>query len=262
MFPKANITWTDSTMETAIQHITVMGGGAYEHMRQSQEKIWPESSTIKRRLSKLTFNPGIQDIFFKLIEKKVQKMTPHQRQCGLYFDEMSLQPKIESDSSMDGKFIGYPTIHERPTMVVLDTQDDDDSKENEPPEEIEGEDLVSEEAVLDELSAFLAQDSVLQMKEDTGEPQKKKAKSVKTTKKKVAKHVDKDGNSLATHAMCFMLCGLQMRWKQIIAYHFTANSFDPQELKDIIVKIIQKAKKVGLQVRSVTSDSGTQNVAV
>ena len=260
--PKSKGHWSDSTVETAIQHLTVMGGGAYEHMRQSQKKVWPESSTIRRRLSKLTFNPGIQDIFFKLTEKKVKNMTENQRQCGLYIDEMSIQPKIESDSGMGGRFIGYPTIREKPTKVILDTGDE----ENDYPEEIEGEDLVPQEEVLEGLSAFLAQDPVLQMrdvKEDTGEPQKKKAKSEKsTTKKKVSKHHDKDGNSLATHVMCFMLCGLQMRWKQIVCYEFTANSFDPQEVKEKIVSIIQKAKAVGLKVRSVTTDSGTQNVSV
>ena len=260
MNPKSKGHWSDQTVETAIQHITVMGGSSYEHMRQSQQKIWPESSTIRRRLSNLTFNPGVLDVFFKLMEKKVKDMTPNQRQCGLYIDEMSIQPKLESDVAMDGKFFGYPTIHEKPTTVILDTQDDS-NKENDDTEEIEGEDLVTEEA-LGELSAFLAQDPVLQRKEEKDEPKKKKPKSEKNTKKKVSKNVDKDGNSLATHALCFMLCGYQMRWKQIVSYEFTANSFDPQEVKERILTIIRKAKTVGLNVRSVTTDSGTQNVSI
>lgn len=63
----------------------------------------------------------------------------------------------------------------------------------------------------------------------------------------------------ATHALVFMLCGISSRWKQTIAYEFTANSFCSQEIVQIITTIIQKANDIGLKIKVVISDMGPQN---
>lgn len=44
----------------------------------------------------------------------------------------------------------------------------------------------------------------------------------------------------ATHVLVFMLVGISNRWKHIIGYHFTDNSFNSKTLKDIIFQIIDK----------------------
>ena len=69
-------------------------------------------------------------------------------------------------------------------------------------------------------------------------------------------------DQMATHAMVFMVCGLTARWKQVVAYFFTGNSFSAKEVKDIIIEIIQKASECNLTVYNVTMDMGGGNQAV
>lgn len=63
----------------------------------------------------------------------------------------------------------------------------------------------------------------------------------------------------ANHACVFMLGGLNSRWKQVVAYHFTGRSIDPQALKDVVFEIIQLAFECSLRVLVVTSDMGPAN---
>lgn len=64
---------------------------------------------------------------------------------------------------------------------------------------------------------------------------------------------------LATHGLVFMLGGIFVRWKQVVAYHYTPDGFDGACLKPIIEEIITKAESIGLYVYSVTSDMGGVN---
>lgn len=59
-----------------------------------------------------------------------------------------------------------------------------------------------------------------------------------------------------------MLGGLCARWKQIVAFYFTPNSFDGSLLKPIILKIIEQGEAIGLKIHSVTSDIGPVNRAM
>lgn len=72
-------------------------------------------------------------------------------------------------------------------------------------------------------------------------------------------HFDKEK---ATHALVFMLGGVAGRWKQVVAYEFTCNSTNPNVYKEIILKIINKAKDIGLHVISCTSDMSGSNQAI
>ncbi|QQP35803.1 Putative LOC755078, partial [Caligus rogercresseyi] len=69
-------------------------------------------------------------------------------------------------------------------------------------------------------------------------------------------------NVPATHALCFMLVGIQTRWKQVIAFHLTGNSFDPKKIVSILNQIICSSHEVGLKVASITSDMGPCNQAI
>lgn len=60
----------------------------------------------------------------------------------------------------------------------------------------------------------------------------------------------------AMHALVFMLCGISTKWKQTIAYKFTANSFCAQEIVKIITAIIVQANDIGLKIKAVISDMG------
>ncbi|XP_049275466.1 uncharacterized protein LOC125759967 [Rhipicephalus sanguineus] len=67
---------------------------------------------------------------------------------------------------------------------------------------------------------------------------------------------------LATHALVFMLGGVTSRWKQTIAYHFSADSFDAKQILAILFDIIRKCEAIGLSVDFVTSDMGSGNQAI
>lgn len=66
-------------------------------------------------------------------------------------------------------------------------------------------------------------------------------------------------NKLATHSLVFMLCGISTKWKQTVAYEFTANSFCAEEMCNKITSIIQRANDIGLVIKVIISDMGPQN---
>lgn len=49
---------------------------------------------------------------------------------------------------------------------------------------------------------------------------------------------------MATHALIFMLVSTARRWKHVVGYYFTGDSFDGEILKDIIFQIINKAEDI------------------
>lgn len=66
----------------------------------------------------------------------------------------------------------------------------------------------------------------------------------------------------ATHALVFMLGGITSRWKQTVAYHFSADSFDAKQVLAILFDIIARCEAIGLSVDCVTSDMGSGNQAI
>jgi hypothetical protein len=55
-----------------------------------------------------------------------------------------------------------------------------------------------------------------------------------------------------------MLAGVSPRLKQIVAYNFTANSYNSLEAYECL-KVIMKAHEIGITVRAIVSDMGPQN---
>lgn len=53
-------------------------------------------------------------------------------------------------------------------------------------------------------------------------------------------------DSLATHGLVFMRGGLSSRWKQVVGYHLTENSFCASFLKAELIKIITACESLGL----------------
>ncbi|KAG0442804.1 hypothetical protein HPB47_015605 [Ixodes persulcatus] len=66
----------------------------------------------------------------------------------------------------------------------------------------------------------------------------------------------------ATHALVFMIAGISSRWKQVICYHYTGNSFCGKEAASQVKVLIERCNSVGLQVVAVTSDMGSGNRAM
>ena len=67
---------------------------------------------------------------------------------------------------------------------------------------------------------------------------------------------------LATHAMTFLICGLKARWKQVVAYQLTSDSFNGEVMAHYIKDLLRAVFKTGLNPRSVTMDMGPGNQAV
>ncbi|XP_040358556.1 uncharacterized protein LOC120843569 [Ixodes scapularis] len=68
--------------------------------------------------------------------------------------------------------------------------------------------------------------------------------------------------NVANHALVFMVGGLNTRWKQVIAYHFTGRSTDDSALKELVFHLIELCFNISLKVLIVTSDMGSANRAV
>ncbi|KAB0804614.1 hypothetical protein PPYR_01584 [Photinus pyralis] len=67
---------------------------------------------------------------------------------------------------------------------------------------------------------------------------------------------------IATHVLVFMLGGITVRWKQVVAYYYTSNSVNGTVFKDIIMEILKRAEELKLNILSVTSDMGASNQAL
>ena len=72
----------------------------------------------------------------------------------------------------------------------------------------------------------------------------------------------KSKEQLATHAMTFLVCGLQVRWKQVVAYELTSDSFNAETIAEYIKKLLKTLYDCGLNPRCVTMDMGPGNVAI
>ena len=71
-----------------------------------------------------------------------------------------------------------------------------------------------------------------------------------------------DHSGSATHALVFIVAGLSRRFKQTVAYHFTGASTKGDTLAGIVNDLVQKCNEIGLNVRCVRSDMGSNNQAL
>ncbi|KAK9737930.1 Transposase IS4 [Popillia japonica] len=62
---------------------------------------------------------------------------------------------------------------------------------------------------------------------------------------------------IADHALVVMVRGLIYNWKQPLEYFFSHSSVDANELKEIIFESIERLHNIGLNVRLVVSDMGS-----
>ena len=70
-------------------------------------------------------------------------------------------------------------------------------------------------------------------------------------------------DDFAYHAMNVLLCGQTVRYKQLIGYHFTDNSFDEKVFCEWLLSLMKEVKDtLGLTICSVTTDMGPCNINV
>ena len=67
---------------------------------------------------------------------------------------------------------------------------------------------------------------------------------------------------LAKNAFCIMICGLTTRWKQLVGWHLTDDSFCPKAVHAWLVELISLLQDIGLKVCSLTMDQGGNNVGL
>ena len=67
---------------------------------------------------------------------------------------------------------------------------------------------------------------------------------------------------LATHALTFLVCGLKVRWKQVVAYELTSNSFNGKDVAEYTKTLLKTLYDTGLNPRSVTMDGGPGNIPI
>lgn len=70
------------------------------------------------------------------------------------------------------------------------------------------------------------------------------------------------GQKPASKSIVFMVAGVGGRWKQVLGYHFTGNSMDPNVLKEIVMEILQKCHDIGLHIMNLTTDQTGINQAL
>lgn len=56
-------------------------------------------------------------------------------------------------------------------------------------------------------------------------------------------------NQKATHGLVVMLVGINSRWKQVVAYHFTGNCIPEDFQKSLVLDVIHRAEEMGLKVK-------------
>lgn len=60
----------------------------------------------------------------------------------------------------------------------------------------------------------------------------------------------------ANHALVFMVGGINSRWKQVIAYHYTGSFVNGDKLKDFVLHLLKLCADISLRVLCVTCDMG------
>ncbi|KAF2896422.1 hypothetical protein ILUMI_09753, partial [Ignelater luminosus] len=69
-------------------------------------------------------------------------------------------------------------------------------------------------------------------------------------------------SGIGTQVMVFMVRGLILKWKLMVAYCVSAGSMKSSSLKILLIDVVKSLLEIGLQIRSVICDQGSNNRAV
>ena len=59
-----------------------------------------------------------------------------------------------------------------------------------------------------------------------------------------------------------MICGLCRKYRQLIGFHLTGKSFDPDCVAEWLKEMLQKLSSIGLTAASITMDMSPQNKGI
>ena len=81
--------------------------------------------------------------------------------------------------------------------------------------------------------------------------------------KNIERGIETDDEEYAYHALNVLLCGQTIRYKQLVGYHFTDNSYDEDVFAEWLRSLIKEVKDtLGLKICSITTDMGPGNLAM
>lgn len=99
--------WSDETITESLKTKFVCGKQGYDHVREKYPM--PTQRTLQKRMEDLHFDTGILDDVIELLRLKLNTMAPEDLDCGLIFDEMSIE-EARSYCMSNSKFYGDVTI--------------------------------------------------------------------------------------------------------------------------------------------------------
>lgn len=105
---KLKVTWSNKTLRKAIQ-IKLAGGAKLLNILRQKIIPLPAPSTIQQHLSELKFEPGILHFNLDVLKQKCASLKPEQKCFIIGFDEKSLIPGIQEDTSTH-KRVGTATL--------------------------------------------------------------------------------------------------------------------------------------------------------
>ena len=59
-----------------------------------------------------------------------------------------------------------------------------------------------------------------------------------------------------------MICGLCRKYRQLIGFHFTGKSFDPEVIAEWLKDLLGRLKNIGISTASMTMDMSPQNKGI
>lgn len=99
--------WSDDTITESLKTKFVCGKQGYEHERKKYPL--PSQRTLQRRMEDLEFDTGVLNDVIELLKIKFSTMAPEDLDCGIVFDEMSIE-EARSYCVANDKFYGDASI--------------------------------------------------------------------------------------------------------------------------------------------------------
>ncbi|KYN05102.1 hypothetical protein ALC62_04005 [Cyphomyrmex costatus] len=65
---------------------------------------------------------------------------------------------------------------------------------------------------------------------------------------------------LASKALVFLLAGIRKRYKQVVAYHFTAGKAAHKAVVEVIMKILERCEQIGFKILALVCDMGKRGL--
>ena len=90
--------WSQETIQKALQILFTCHTTGYDHLLKAEYPL-PPLRTLRSRLEKMNFSPGIIDDVFQFLPSKVKEMKETDKFCALTMDEMSIKPGYQFDMS-------------------------------------------------------------------------------------------------------------------------------------------------------------------